>query len=140
MKTTKKLLENNEAISSFLSVMIFVAITLLLVIVVWLFYPGIIGDVPENFIPTIGVIREGDNILIINVHNGPIMKNIISVEIINKSSGKAEGNASINDGGDGDINVGDSITITDIKKGAYVVSILYEGIIIGGCQYTLYKD
>ncbi|MCK5112797.1 MAG: hypothetical protein KAQ84_04575 [Thermoplasmatales archaeon] len=72
--------------------------------------------------------------------NGPVIQTSAYAEIINKSSGKAEGNASINDGGDGEINVGDSITLTGITKGAYTVSLFYEGRIVGNCQYTIYGD
>lgn len=140
MKATGKLLENNEAISSFLSVMIFVAITLLLVVIVWGFLAGIFGGAPQNFVPSIGMIREGDHILITSVQNGPVIQTSVYAEIINKSSGKAEGNASINDGGDGEINVGDSIALTGITKGAYTVSLFYEGRIVGNCQYTIYGD
>ena len=63
MKATGKLLENNEAISSFLSVMIFVAITLLLVVIMWGFLAGIFGGAPQNFVPSIGMIQDGNHIL-----------------------------------------------------------------------------
>ena len=139
MKATKNLIENNEAISSFLSVMIFVAITLLLAVIVWGFHTGIFGGAPQNFIPSVGMIQDENHVLITNVQNGPVLKTSTYVEIINKMNGKAEGNASINDGGDGEINVGDSITLTGITNGAYTVSLIYKRRIIGNCQYTIYQ-
>ena len=85
------------------------------------------------------MMQEGDYMLIINVQNGPLPQTSVSGKIINKDSGKAEGNASINDGGDGEINVGDYITLTGLTTGAYTASILYRGRVIGNCQYTIYK-
>ncbi len=85
------------------------------------------------------MMREGDYILIINVQNGPLPQTSVSVKIINKDSGKAEGNASINDGGDGEINVRDYITLTGLTTGTYTVSIFYRGRVIGNCQYITYK-
>ena len=140
MKATGKLLESNEAISSILSVIIFVAITLILAVIMWGFHAGIFGGAPQNFVSSVGMIQEGSHILITNVQNGPLPQTPVSAEIINKMNGKAEDNASINDGGDGEINVGDSITLTGITNGAYTVSLLYIGRIVGNCQYTIYKD
>jgi len=140
MKSKKKYLENNQAISSFLSVMIFAAITILLVIVVWILHSGIFNDVPQRFIPSIGLIQERDYILITGVQNGPVLNNSVTVEIVNKSSGQAEGSPYINDGGNGEINVGDSIALVGITKGVYTISIIYEEIVVGHCQYSIYKD
>ena len=140
MKSKRKFLENNQAISSFLSVMIFAAITILLVVVVWLFHSGIFSDVPQRFIPSIGMIQDRDHILITSVQNGPVINDSVTVEIVNKSSGQTEGIASMNDGGNGEIDVGDSIMLTGIAKGVYTVSIIYEGIVVGHCQYSIYKD
>ena len=104
------------------------------------------GDITPDFfgsgkiVPPVSMMREGDYILIINVQNGPLLQTSVSAEIINKDSGKAEGNASINDRGDGEINVGDYITLTGLITGVYTVSILYRGLVIGNCQYTIYKD
>jgi hypothetical protein len=134
MKATKNLIENNEAISSLLSVMIFVAITLLLAVIVWGFHAGIFGGAPQNFVPSVGMIQDENHILITSVQNGPVIQTSAYAEIINKMNGKAEGNASINNGGDGEINVGDSLTLTGITYGAYTVSLIYKGRIIGNCQ------
>ncbi|UCD14596.1 MAG: hypothetical protein JSW60_04035 [Thermoplasmatales archaeon] len=140
MKANRKWIENNEAVSSFLSVMIFAAITVLLVVIVWIFHAGIFSEAPQKLIPSIGMIQDGDHILITSVHNGPVTTKSALAEIINKSSGTPVGNASINDGGDDEINVGDSIALTGATKGAYTVSLFYEGIVVGHCQYTMYKD
>jgi len=104
---------------------------------VWGYYTGLFGS--EKIVPSVGMVQEGDYKLIINVQNGPLPQTSVSPEIINKMNGKAEGNASINDGGDGEINVGDSITLTGITNGAYTVSLLYKERIVGNCQYTIYK-
>jgi hypothetical protein len=140
MKMVIQYLKNDQALSSFLSVMIFVAITILLVIVVMLFQTGILSDAPQKLIPSIGMIQDGDHILIASVQNGPVIYTTVSVEIINKSSGQIEGSAFLNDGGNGEIDVGDSIIFTNITNGAYTVSLLYEGIVVGHCQYARYKN
>ena len=103
----------------------------------WGYYTGLFGS--EKIVPFVSMMRDGDCILIINVQNGPLPQTSVSAKIINKDSGKVEGNASINDGGDGEINVGDSITLTGVTNGAYTVSLIYKGRIIGNCQYTIYK-
>ena len=138
MKANRKMIENNDAITSFLSIMIFTAITEMLVIIVWLFHSGIFSDAPKKLTPSIGLIQDGDHILITSVRNGPVLNRSVHADIINKSSGEPVGEASINDGGDGEVNTGDSIILTGINKGVFTVSIYYEAAVIGHCQYSIY--
>lgn len=138
MKANRKMIENNDAITSYLSIMIFTAITVMLVIIVWLFHSGILSEAPKKLTPSIGMIQDGDHVFITSVRNGPVLNKSVYAEIINKSTGESIGEASINDGGDGEVNTGDSIILTGIKKGVFTVSIYYEAAIIGHCQYSIY--
>lgn len=101
--------------------MIFVAITVALVAIVWLFQGEILDEAPKKLTPYIGMMQEDDHILITNIRNGPIPTTSVYIEIINKSTGESEGEAHINDNGDGDINTGDSIMLTGITKGVYTL-------------------
>lgn len=139
MKTNQNFLRDNTALSSYLSVMIFAAITIVLVVVVWFFHSGIISDAPKELTPAIGLIQQGDYILITSVQNGPVPSSSVFAEIVNKNSGESAGEAHINDGGDGDIDNGDSINLVGITSGVYTVSILYNGLIVGHCQYTNFQ-
>jgi len=138
MKLRKNFLKNNNALSSYLSVMIFAAITVVLVIIVWLFHTGIFSDAPKELTPAIGLAQQGDYILITSVQNGPVPTSSVNVEIVNKATGESQGEANINDGGDGDIDNTDSIIITGITNGVYTVSIVKGDLIIGHCQYSQY--
>lgn len=138
MKINKKFLRNNKALSSYLSVMIFAAITVVLVVIVWMFHSGIFSDAPKELTPVIGLAQQGDYILITSVQNGPVPTSSVKIEIVNKASGESQGEAYINDGGDGDIDNADSITLTGITNGVYTVSIVKDDLIIGHCQYSIY--
>jgi len=140
MKANRNFLMSNDGVSSFLSVMIFAAITVVLVVIVWFFHSGIFSDAPKELTPAIGLIQQNEYILITSVQHGPVSTSSVYAEIIDKSSGESVGEAHINDGGDGDVDNGDSIILSGITNGVYTVSILYNGLIVGHCQYTNFQD
>jgi len=140
MKAYRKILKNKDALSSYLSVMIFAAITIVLVVIVWFFHSGIFSDAPKELTPAIGLIQQGDYILITSVQNGPVSSSSVIVEIIDKDTGQQVGEAQINDDGDGDIDNGDSISLSGVNNGVFTISIIRNDLIIGHCQYTMFNE
>jgi hypothetical protein len=140
MRPLRNFIKNKHALSSFLSVMIFAAITVVLIVIVWIFNSGIVGDAPKELTPAIGLIQQGDYILITSVQNGPVQTSSIDVQIVEKDTGQQVGEAQINDGGDGDIDNTDSISLSGVTNGVYTVSLIKGDLIVGHCQYQMFTE
>lgn len=140
MQKYRKIINNSNASHFFLSIFIIVAIALFLTVAAYLYFNEISSGTRKKFIPSVGMIQEGDHIFISGVQNGPVMNDSVIIQIVNQTSGKIEGNSEINVGPDGEIKTGVTIILTGINTGTnYVVSMIHKGKTVGSCNYFYLK-
>ena len=120
------------------SVLIIVSIVIAIAIVIMAVYTDVFSGTDQNNIPLIGVKPEPGYILITSIQNGPVLTSNCYAQILDKSTGQTEGNATIKDGNDGQLDVGDTISIDDIPQGSYTVELVIHDNVVGHCQYNVF--
>ena len=120
------------------SVLIIVAIVIAVAVVIMTIYMGLFGGSDQNNSPLVSIKQETSYILVTSVHNGPVHISDTYAQIINKNTGEPEGNATINDNNDGQLDTGDTISITGISQGSFTIEILYREEIVGHCQFNIF--
>lgn len=134
-----KIFSNNQTGAFYaLSVLIIVSIVIAIAIVIMAVYTDVFSGTDQNNIPLIGVKQETGYVLITSIHNGPVLTSNCYAQILDKSTGHNEGNATINDGKDGQLDVGDTISIGNIPQGSYTVEIVIHDTVVGHCQYNVF--
>ena len=113
-------------------------VTIIIAVVVIAVYTGLFSDAEHNNMPMVSIKQERTFVLVTSVRNGPVLVNNTMVKIINKATGTAEGNLTINLRGDWEFNIADTVSVLELSKGAYSVEFIYNDNIIGQCQYNLY--
>ena len=137
---TIKTFKKNSSAHVFITVFVFIAVALFLAIVAFTIINNLLSGLPEKLTPSVGMIQQtGANyILITSVQNGPVLNNTSHAQVINVSSGKTEGNATIYAGLNNEINVMDRIIVTNTTSGVqYKVSIISDGKTVGNCKFSL---
>jgi FlaG/FlaF family flagellin (archaellin) len=148
---------DEQAVSAVIGVILMVAITVAIAATVYVYVSVIIGTGPTTT-PSVSMLQTGATVQITAIINGPIKKWIpiptlgnkceISINVINKTSGKPEGrslktnltNVTGNTGGylqAGDIILFDQTDLSHFKvHDQFFIQIIYQGKIIGQCIYT----
>ena len=121
-----------------LSVLIIVSIVIAIAIVIMAVYTDVFSGTDQNNIPLIGVKQETGYVLITSIQNGPVLTSNCYAQILDKSTGHTEGNATINDGNDGQLDVGDTISIGEIPQGSYTIELVIHDNVVGHCQYNVF--
>ncbi|MBU0497273.1 MAG: hypothetical protein KKC68_06755 [Candidatus Thermoplasmatota archaeon] len=134
----KKICNDSSGAFYSLGVFIIVAVTIAIACVIWGFYTGVFSGTDNNNIPLVSLKQENTFVLITGVRNGPVQTSVVEVKMIDKKTGLSVNNLTIHDGGDGEINMGDTITISSISPGSFTVEIIYRDKIVGNCQFNLY--
>ena len=101
-------------------------------------YMGLFSETNQNNSPLVSIIQETSYILVTSIHNGTVLISDTYAQIINKYTGEAEGNASINDNTDGELTTGDTISKTRISQGSFTIEMLYRDEIVGHCQFNVF--
>jgi len=136
MKVNRKIINNSKSSFTSLSVFIVVALVIVIAVITWGLYTGIFSDVQQKFTPSVGMIQDGDYILITNIQNGPVKLDSTTVQITKIITGTVEGTAIIQAGDNDQIDIGDTIVLTAINSYVeYRVLLKYDGKIVGTCDY-----
>lgn len=134
----RKVNQNRKGAFYSLSVFILVAVVIALAVIVIAIFTGLFSGTEQNNIPYVSIKQETGFVLITSIQNGPVVTSDCYAHILNKNTGQIDGNATINDGNDGELNIGDSISINDISQGSYSVEIVYRDNVVGICQFNVY--
>jgi flagellin-like protein len=144
MKANRKFVEENEAVSAVIGVILMVAITVAIAATVYVYVSGMLGTGPAQT-PTVSMIQSGAFVSITGVENGPVVYADATVSWVNQTSGGVT-TGSISHGGADDtiVDGGDSIALpgsgdpsTAAAGSKFTVQILYGGDVIGSCVYTV---
>ena len=135
----KKLPHNQTGAFYAVSVLIIVSIVIAIAVVIMAVYTDEFSGTDQNNIPLIGLKQETGYVLITSVHNGPVDTINCFAQILNKASGQYEGNTTINDGSDGQLDTGDTILIENISQGSYTVEIVIHDHVVGHCKYNIFS-
>ena len=144
MKANRKFVEEREAVSAVIGVILMVAITVAIAGTVYVYVSGMLGTGPSTT-PTVSMVQSTGFISITQVENGPVTGADVIVNFVNKANASdiivatsdlnyALGNSATNiDGGD---IITEPATVGTAGT-AYAVQMLYAGDIIGICTYTV---
>ena len=136
---THRLFKKNSSAHIFITVFVFIAVALFLAIAAYIVINNFLSGAPKP-VPSVGMIQQSNEnyIIITSVQNGPVLTNLSFAQVINISSGKTEGNATINAGTDYEITNTDTITVTNVTINVqYKVSLIYKGKTVGNCNFIL---
>lgn len=138
MKANRKFIEDGEAVSAVIGVILMVAITVAIAATVYVYVSGMLGG-GTDISPTVTLQQSGGSILVSKVQNGPVNNDSASVSVVNKTSGTFEGSGIIYAGDDGEVNGGDTIVLDVPGESGqqYTVQLIYADDVIGTCTYIV---
>jgi hypothetical protein len=122
------------------SVIIIVAIVIAIAVVIMTIYTDVFSGTDNNNLPLIGIKQEPGFVLIMSINNGPVSTVDCYAQILDKTTGQYSGNVTINDGNDGQLDIGDTILINDLLQGSYTVEIVIHDNVVGNCQYNVFTS
>jgi len=142
MKANRKFVEDKEAVSAVIGVILMVAITVAIAATVYVYVSGMLGSGPEtNAIVTMS--QSGDFILVAQVQGGPLTALDCDVSWIAQADGSVDAGTIVQgvaldlllDGGD---SLPESVAAAAGSAGdKWTVNLLYGGDVVGTCVYTV---
>ena len=149
MKANRKFIEEEDAVSAVIGVILMVAITVAIAATVYVYVSGMLGTGPATT-PTVTLQQSGSFIAVLEVQNGPVTGVDCTVQFVNQTSGLTDrgnityataGSAVNLDGGDSitppaDADWDGSTTGPDVGE-KFTVQLLYGGDVVGTAVYTV---
>jgi len=136
MKANKKFVEEEEAVSAVIGVILMVAITVAIAATVYVYVSGMLGSGPSASM-TVSMVQTSGFISIQNVEGGPLTAPS-SITFV-ASNGSFVGNGTWNDiDSSGTVTGGDTITAPAalVSNQVYTVTMIYANDAIGTCKFT----
>ena len=145
MKSNRKFrMEDDEAVSAVIGVILMVAITVAIAATVYVYVSGMLGGGPQSG-ATVSMVQQGNSVLIQKVEAGPVLKTGIEISVIEQKTGSPVTGAAtyqpFNATSDR-VQGGDSIAIdvsgvSGVVVGdKFTVQLIYAGNSVGSCSYT----
>lgn len=141
MKANRKFIEDEEAVSAVIGVILMVAITVAIAATVYVYVSGMLGTGPSTK-PTVSLQQTGSFVTVLEVQNGPVVGAQATAVWVNQTTGTTtaaiitftNGNALNVDGGD---TIAKPAAIPNGVGDKYTVQILYAGNVVGTCVFTM---
>ena len=141
MKANRKFVEEKEAVSAVIGVILMVAITVAIAATVYVYVSGMLGGTPTNS-ATVGMVSKSGYVQITGVENGPVATTSCTLKAINSTGVNVAGSAVTLTGNYAGSNVagGDTITVTagTASPGdVFNIEIVTSTNVLGEVQYTM---
>jgi len=147
MKANRKFVEDEEAVSAVIGVILMVAITVAIAATVYVYVSGMVGG-GSKINPSVSMLQSGGFITITGVQNGPVTNSSGMVNVINQTTGlpqaQATGYPKIINGAGNSLTLvegGDTIALsfspTQASGRIFMVQLISAGNVVGTCTYRV---
>jgi flagellin-like protein len=143
MKANRKFVEEKEAVSAVIGVILMVAITVAIAATVYVYVSGMLGSGPETN-ATLSMVQSGSYVSITGITNGPVVNGTdVQAVFVNQTTGiSTEAVLNAGNGNAANVDGGDTITtpaeiLLESAGTKYTVQVNYGGDTIGTCVFTV---